>query len=207
MGVFLEKCIVKRNKNLLFQQSFKNDRIILQGEPLTKNAKGYIIMKKRSWIDQLIYSTTQKPKHCVKVKNPPKTVLEKLRRPQDARQEQYNRWSKRFKVYSGSYLPPNPDDLLEKGWRKKKISEEKHSYFQRNSTNQTVRYDKDRINSRGEYEKAHYHWYIWWKKFFGKKSEAHLRKKQRKKNKKEKVYYNEYGEETCLANKDHHIYP
>ena len=56
-------------------------------------------------IDRFIYSITKKPKHYVEVKNPPKTTAEKLSRPQDARQVQYNRWSKRYKMYSGSYLP------------------------------------------------------------------------------------------------------
>ena len=44
----------------------------------------------RSLIDKIIYSITKKPKHYVEVKNPPKTVKEKLSRPQDARQMQYN---------------------------------------------------------------------------------------------------------------------
>ena len=162
---------------------------------------------KRSFIDRFIHSITEKPKHCVKVKNPPRTVLEKLRRPQDARQEQYNRWSRHFKVYSGSYLPKNPDDLPSKGWKQKNISEDQHKYYQRKSTNQTIRFDNDRINQKGEFESSHYHWYIWWKNYFGKKTEERFRKKQRKKRKKEKVYYNEYGEKTSVANRDHHIYP
>ena len=75
----------------------------------------------RNIIDQLIYSVTKKPKHYKEVRNPPKTQLEKLFRAQDARQLQFNRWSKRHKVYSGSYLPHNHRDLLKKGWKKKKI--------------------------------------------------------------------------------------
>ena len=59
-------------------------------------------MKKKNFIDKIVYNMTSKPKHCVKVRKPPKTALEKLSRPQDARQEQYNRWSRCFKVYSGS---------------------------------------------------------------------------------------------------------
>lgn len=45
---------------------------------------------KKSLIDKFVYSITEKPKHYVEVKNPPKTVAEKLTRPQDARQVQYN---------------------------------------------------------------------------------------------------------------------
>lgn len=48
----------------------------------------------RSMIDKIIYSITKKPKHYVEVKNPPKTVREKLAHPQHARQVQFNRWSK-----------------------------------------------------------------------------------------------------------------
>ena len=68
----------------------------------------------RSIIDKIIYRITKKPKHYVEVRHPPKTPHEKLARPQDARQVQYNRWSKRYKVYSGSYLPKNEGRLLKK---------------------------------------------------------------------------------------------
>lgn len=68
----------------------------------------------RSLIDKIIYSITKKPKHYVEVKNPPKTTIAKLARPQDARQVQYNKWSKRYKIYSGSYLPENDRRLLKK---------------------------------------------------------------------------------------------
>ncbi len=37
-------------------------------------------------IDKIVFAITKKPKHCVEVKNPPKTAIEKLSRPQDARQ-------------------------------------------------------------------------------------------------------------------------
>lgn len=63
-------------------------------------------------VDKLIYAITKKPAHYVEVQDPPKTVLEKLARPQDARQLQYNKWSKRYKVYSGSYLPKDENRLL-----------------------------------------------------------------------------------------------
>ena len=133
---------------------------------------------RRSWIDRLIYSITKKPKHYVEVRKPPQTTREKLSRPQDARQVQYNKWSKRYKVYSGSYLPKDHNDLKKKGWQKKKISDGDHHFYQRKSTNQTIRFDNDRINKRGFFEKGHYHWYIWWKNWFGKKTEERIRKKQ-----------------------------
>jgi hypothetical protein len=174
----------------------------MQPERLTK-IKGGDIMK---LIDRFIYSITTKPKHYVEVKNPPKTTREKLARPQDARQMQYNRWSRRYKVYSGSYLPKDHNDLIKKGWKSKKVSDSQHHFYQRKSTNQTIRYDDDRINNRGKFEKGHYHWYIWWKNYFGKKTEKHFRKKQRNNNNTEKVYYNEYGEKTSFGNWDHHIF-
>ena len=162
---------------------------------------------KKSIIDRFIFSITKKPKHYVEVRKPPRTVKEKLARPQDARQVQYNRWSKRFKVYSGSYLPANHNDLKQKGWKKKNVSDNDHHIYQRKSTNQTIRYDDDRINRHGKLEKGHYHWYIWWKNWFGKKTEEKIRKKQYKNKKTEEVYYNKYGEKTSFGNSDHHIDP
>lgn len=53
---------------------------------------------KKSWIDGLIYHITAKPKGYKKVKNPPKTARQKLLRPKDARQVQYNKWCERFRV-------------------------------------------------------------------------------------------------------------
>ena len=83
----------------------------------------------RSLIDKIIYSITKKPKHYVEVKNPPKTAKEKLSRPQDARQMQYNQWSKRYKMYSGSYLPNDHNELRKKGWDKKKASDNMHHIY------------------------------------------------------------------------------
>ena len=163
-------------------------------------------MKTRKFIDQWVYNHSKKPRHCVEVRNPPKTAKEKMARPQDARQIQYNKWSRRYKVYSGAYLPKDHNDLIKKGWKRKKVSDTTHHFYQRKSTNQTIRYDDDRINNRGRFEKGHYHWYIWWKNYFGKKTEKCFRKKQRDNNNTEKVYYNEFGEKTSLSNPDHHIF-
>ena len=160
----------------------------------------------RSLIDRLIYLITQKPRYYVEVKYPPKTAKEKLLRPQDARQMQYNRWSKHFKVYSRAYLPENVEELTSKGWKKKKISDAKHDFYQCSSTHQTIRYDRDYNDKKGKFIKGHYHWSIWWKDYFGKKTEEKLRKKQYRNRGTEKVYYNKYGEKTSFSNPDHHIF-
>lgn len=44
------------------------------------------------WIDKIVYHLTDKPKGYKKVNNPPKNTIQKLLRPNDARQEQYNNW-------------------------------------------------------------------------------------------------------------------
>ena len=155
----------------------------------------------RSLIDRIIYSITKKPKHCVEVRNPPKTASEKLMRPQESRQIQYNRWSKRFKVYSGSYLPQKHTDLIGKGWRKKRASDNMHHIYQRKSTHQTVRHDDECIKKDGRIAPAHWHWLVWWKPYFGRKT----RKKFNDAKNSEKIYYNEYGEKTTANKKDHHI--
>lgn len=145
----------------------------------------------RSLIDRIIYSVTKKPKHCVEVRNPPKTASEKLMRPQEARQIQYNRWSKRFKVYSGSYLPKNDRRLLKKGWEDQTASVVKNNkqsnpskFYCRKSTNQWVRNDQD-----------HWHWYNWW----SKKLDHKAIKKQ------ENLYYDEYGVPCKRDSKESHI--
>ncbi len=158
-----------------------------------------------SIINKLIFSITKKPKQYVNIRRPPKTDMEKLARPQDARQMQYNKWCKRFMIYSGSFLPKDHNNLLLKGWKRKSISDNEHFFYQRKSTHQTVRYDVDRVNKRGQLEKGHYHWYVWWKNYFGKVTEERFRKKQYK-NKQEQIYYNEFGEKTSFSKPDHHIY-
>lgn len=153
-------------------------------------------------IDRFIYSVTKKPKHYVEVKNPPKNALEKLARLQDARQMQYNKWSKRYKVYSGSYLPDDQSDLLNKGWNKKKASDHKHHVYQRKSTNQTVRHDDERIKKDGATVPSHWHWLVWWKPYFGRKT----RKQFNNAKNREKIYYNKYGDKVSRNNDGHHIY-
>ena len=151
---------------------------------------------KTNIIDKFIYSITTKPKHYVELRNPPKTAIEKLARPQDARQMQYNRWSKRFKVYSGSYLPENDRKLLKKGWEDKKHLQNGGKIMQRKSTGQTVRSD-------WHGNPHHYHWLDFWEKPF---SNSRHRKFKEKEFAGENVYYNQYGQLTNRRNPEHHIY-
>ena len=153
-------------------------------------------------IDRFIYSITQKPSHYVEVKKPPKTTREKLTRPQDARQMQYNKWSKRYKMYSGSYLPKDHNELTYKGWKKKKVSDNMHHIYQRKSTNQTVRHDDERIKKDGTIAPSHWHWLVWWKPYYGKKT----RKRFNNAKNSDKIYYNKYGVKVSSNNPDHHLY-
>ena len=154
-------------------------------------------MKKKSFIDKLIYHITKKLDCYKEVKNPPQTVIEKLMRPQDARQVQYNNWSKAHKVYSGSYLPKQKNALLNRGWTKQNVGNDNHQVLQRKSTKQTVRYD-NHSNDR-----PHAHWLCWWKKNI---TPSEYRKLKNRDYSCEKVYYNKYGELTTRKNPDHHIY-
>lgn len=152
-------------------------------------------------VDRIVYSTTKKPRHYVEVRNPPRTPIEKLKRPQDARQMQYNRWSKRFHIYSGSYLPKDHRELFKSGWEEvRNLRSGKQRFYRRKSSHQTIRFDEAQIK-KNRYEKAHYHWYIWWKSFFSRKEMCHFLNAP----KNHKIYYNEYGEKTCFYKKDHHI--
>ena len=151
---------------------------------------------KRNLIDRLIYSITSKPKHYIEVKNPPKTTREKLARPQAARQMQYNRWSKRYKIYSGSYLPENDRRLLKKGWEDKKPLQNGGMIMQRKSSGQTIR-------SECHSKPHHYHWLDFWEKPF---VNSNHRKFKKREFGGEKVYYNKYGQLTHQGDPEHHIY-
>ncbi len=147
---------------------------------------------KRSKIDRWVYEHTKKPKHYVEVRNPPRTAKEKRSRPQDARQVQYNQWSKHFKVYSGSYLPKDEKKLLRQGWveenpSKKPIAEV--TFFRRKSTNQWIRHDYNKNRNYTHRKKAgkHWHWFAWWGRLF--KSEKKI-----KSSGNQQPYYNRYGE-------------
>lgn len=150
----------------------------------------------RSLIDKIIYSITEKPKHYVEVKNPPKTAIEKLARPQDARQVQFNRWSKRYKIYSGSYLPENDRRLLKKGWEDKKTLQNGGRIMQRKSSGQTIR-------SEWHGQPHHYHWLDFWVNPF---VNSKYRKFKKREFGGERVYYNRYGQLTNRFDPEHHIF-
>ena len=149
-----------------------------------------------SLIDKIIYSITKKPRHCVEVKNPPKTPLEKLARPQDARQVQYNRWSKSHQVYSGSYLPYQGKELEKRGW-----STERKSYnvyeteHIRKSTGQHILRHGKHINQYGQLEPTHYHW--------KNPSAESLPKSKKKLN----YYFDKYGDVCSRKSAESHIKP
>lgn len=153
-------------------------------------------MGRYTTIDRFIYRITKKPEYYVEVKNPPKTMLGKLFRPQAARQTQYNRWSRRYKVYSGSYLPENDKRLLRKGWKIKKQLKNSSLIFQRKSTNQTIRSDRHGVPH-------HYHWLDFWDKDF---TNAKYRNLKTKEFGCEKVYYDKYGILTTRIDPGHHLY-
>ena len=148
-------------------------------------------MKAPKNIDRWVYYHSKKPRHCVDVRNPPKTPEEKMARPQDARRLQYNRWSKRYKVYSGSYLPKDHNELKKKGrvnatntFVKKNNSTNPSKFYRRKSTNQWVRCDQD-----------HWHWYNWW-----------LCEVNHKKIKKQDyLYYDKYGEYCKKGSRESHL--
>lgn len=152
---------------------------------------------KRNWVDRWVYAVTQKPKHCVEVKNPPKTPLEKLLHPQEARQEQYNRWSRYHQVYSGSYLPKDKGKLVSNGWIIQNVGNSNHQVLQRKSTRQTVRYDSHYGAP------PHAHWLLWWKAAISKSEYRKLRSREFQC---EKVYYNRYGEHVSRIDPQHHLY-
>ena len=150
----------------------------------------------RSFIDRLIYSITKKPKHYVEVRNPPRTTAEKLARPQDARQMQYNKWSKRYKIYSGSYLPENDRRLLKKGWEDKKPLQNGGMVMQRKSSGQIIR-------SETHGQPHHYHWLDFWERPF---VNSRHRKFKKREFGGERVYYDKYGQLTHRGDPEHHLY-
>ncbi len=150
----------------------------------------------RKWIDKFVYKHTEKPSHYKEVKNPPTTTIGKLLRPQDARQVQYNNWSKAHHVYSGSYLPKNDRELTKNGWENKKTLQNGGKVIQRKSTGQTVR-------SETHGKPHHYHWLNYWEKPFNNSSYRQIKNQEFKG---QKVYYNKYGELTHRGDPEHHIH-
>ena len=123
---------------------------------LTSEERRIIIVSRK--MDQWVYRHTQKPTHYVRVKNPPRTDAEKKTRPQDARQEQFNRWCARYRVYCGSYLPAAHRDLLGNGWddtthpNGRKYRPQIVEYTRRSTQQRVVHHEEDETS----YE--HYHW-------------------------------------------------
>lgn len=149
-------------------------------------------------VDRFIYKITKKPKCYKEVKNPPKTILEKLFRPVDARQVQYNNWSKAHQVYSGSYLPYKGDELRKQGWKKITDKGNRTTYnerYVRNSTGQEVLRHATHINERGKKEKTHYHW--------RNPESKNMPKSQRNK----RYYLDKYGQPCARKSEESHIKP
>ena len=95
-------------------------------------------------------------------------------------------WSKKPEHYKEVRNPP-------------RTAKEKH---QRKSTNQTVRQDDKTFNKKKKaVEPAHWHWLVWWKPYYGRKTKDKMRNAKNS----EKIYYNEYGEKTSANRDDHHI--
>lgn len=151
---------------------------------------------KKNIIDKIVYSITEKPKHYVEVKNPPKTAAQKLARPQDARQVQYNKWSKVHQVYSGSYLPYQQEQLKKQGWMCDHRSKNKYdSELIRKSTGQHVLRHGRHTNERGVIEPTHYHW---------KNPDAELLSKKKGKT---VYYFDKFGDVCSRGSDESHIKP
>lgn len=154
-------------------------------------------MKRKSFIDTIVFHLTKKPECYKRIKNPPKTTLQKLLHPKRARQQQYNNWCKRNGVYNGSYLPDDPNLLLTKGWNETTSPKNKTGTvrdFQRKSSKQMVRYDA-KIQRKGRQEDEHYHWY-----------NAHSMQEARKTPDKRK-YIDRYGKVCADKSPESHLAP
>ena len=152
----------------------------------------------KSWIDKIIYKITEKPECYKEVKNPPKTALSKLLRPQDSRQVQYNNWSKALQIYSGSYLPYSGKELIKQGWENVLIQQNKATFnqeFIKPSTGQKVLRHGRHTKKSGTSTKTHYHW---------KNPDAeNLAKKEKQQN----FYFDKYGEVCARKSPESHIKP
>jgi hypothetical protein len=153
-------------------------------------------MKLFKGIDAWVYNNSKKPKHYKEVHNPPKTDEEKRNRPQDARQIQYNNWSKFFQVYSGSYLPYQAKELSCRGWIvQHKSNNSYETEHIRKSTGQHVLRHGRHVNVRGVLEPTHYHW---------KNPKADSFPKKQKNS---VYYYDKFGDECARGSYMSHIKP
>ena len=109
-------------------------------------------MKKNTYkFRKKIFKKTTKPIEYVHIENPKSN--------QDYRQLHFNAWSKVHGVYSGSYLPRDPNKLLKKGWKKIfSLTKLKKAIYERKSTKQQVLFEK--ANDKGNVDVDHYHWFI-----------------------------------------------
>ncbi len=150
----------------------------------------------KSLIDRLIYFITKKPTFYVEVRNPPKTTAEKLMRPHDARQVQYNRWSKAHQRYSGSYLPYTGAELSKQGWSTEHSSSNSYeTEHTKPATGQHVLRHGRHVNKHGVVEPTHYHW--------ENPAAIDLSKSRRK-----PIYYlDKYGNECARGSNESHIKP
>ena len=147
----------------------------------------------RNLIDKIVYKITQKPTCYKEVKHPPNSAIGKLLRPQVARQEQYNNWSKTHKVYSGSYLPNNGQKLEKQGW----TNETPKSINQSNPNNPTT-YKRKSTNQWVRNDKTHWHWYNWWKK-------ENIPKNFMRGHKNDPVYLDKFGKPCARNSNESHI--
>lgn len=122
--------------------------------PKHKKTKYY---KKHTLFEKVVYALTEKPTEYVHI-DTPKTL-------QDYRQIGFNRWCKAIGVYSGSYLPADPEKLTSngrKGWYENTSSKNKtgdNRIFVRKSTGQIVRHDDTKTKRNGTTVDQHYHWH------------------------------------------------
>lgn len=146
----------------------------------------------KKFTKEFVYSVTKKPDCYVRVDNP-KTL-------QDLRQIQYNNWCKAKGVYSGSYLPANPDLLQKngkKGWQETtnpRNTTGDNREFTRMSTGQVVRHEKTKY-IRNKTIDEHYHWL------------TANSKNQKRKNQKNALYYDRYGKTCAEGSKESHLAP
>ncbi len=134
-------------------------------------------------VNVIVYYTTTKPQCYVHIDSPINN--------QERRQIQYNNRCKRIGVYSGSYLPSNPNLLTKKKWKFIKFSNKKQGmFFIRKSNSQLVRYDFE--NNR---QYAHYHWH-------GSSGDQSFLQKATPSQ-----YYDRYGKVCSVKNPRHHLTP
>ena len=107
-------------------------------------------MKKNTFrFRKKIFKKTKKPIEYIHIDNP--------KTNQEYRQLHFNLWSKYHKVYSGSYLPNDPELLEKRGWVKiVTIGGVNKAIYERKSTKQQVLFE----GKGKDVDVNHYHWFI-----------------------------------------------